>query len=100
MGGRREEGEGGRRREKEGEGGRRREKEGGGGRRRDEGEGIKQIELATNEFTSFIDDAATRGDVRNQMLIGMEVREGGGKETREKEEGGGRGERRTKTREG
>jgi hypothetical protein len=70
--------EGGGRREKEGEGGRRREEEG-------RGRGYQEIELATNEFTSFIDDAATRVDARNQMLIGMEVREGAGREEGTKE---------------
>lgn len=37
-------------------------------------EAISQIELATNEFTSFIDDASTRADARPQMLIQLEKR--------------------------
>lgn len=35
-------------------------------------EGISQIEFATNEFTKFIDDAATRVDAKPQMLIQLE----------------------------
>lgn len=36
-------------------------------------EGIAQIELATNEFTKFIDDSSTRVDAKHQMLIQLEV---------------------------